>query len=328
MSKKTRIGLRALICAGALFAMLAAASSGQASIAQLTSVGPDYTADPGEANNVTFMPSSIVLGGGPFCAAPIPIDIADAGATITPRWGFLHCWGCDFSPGPGQVFCALENASSSITANLGDMNDLFFMNFPGRSTNVSGGTGDDGLFGGSVTDTLRGASGDDTLDGRGGNDTLLGESQNDTLDGGAGDDVLSGGTSRDTADYTARFARVVVSIDSVPGDGDPTVGEADNVLTNVENVDGGSGGDDLFGSGLGNGLSGNAGGDWLAGNGGNDSLDGGSGGDWLEGGIGDDHIYAQDGEHDAIDCGPGFDVVYAEPFDFIIGGCEAVLFGN
>jgi hypothetical protein len=126
----------------------------------------------------------------------------------------------------------------------------------------------------------------------------------------------------------APFGFVKQAVAPVPGDGDPMLGEADNVLTNVENVEGGSGSDDLFGSGIGNGLYGNAGGDWLVGNDGNDSLDGGAGGDYLVGGFGDDHIYAQDGEHDAIDCGPGFDVLYAEPFDFIIGGCEAVLFGN
>jgi len=313
MSKTTRVGLRALICAGALLGVLVAATSGHASTARLTSQGPEYTAAPGEANNVTLMPSSIVLGGGVFCAAPIPIDIADAGVAITPVWPFLHCWGCDISPGPGQVFCALETATSSITANLGDMNDLFFMNFPGRTTDVSGGTGNDSLFGGSVTDTLRGGIGADRLDGRGGSDVLL------------------GGAGTDTADYSSRSARVVVSIDSQADDGDPTLGmfgEADNVLTDVENVAGGAGNDNLFGSVFGNTLIGNGGGDVLVGNAGADSLFGGAGGDWLVGGAGSDSIFAQDGEHDAIECGPDADVAFADPFDFIIEGCETVLFGN
>ena len=78
--------------------------------------------------------------------------------------------------------------------------------FHGQDT-VSGGEGDDPLWGhggddllrgGGGNDTLLGGDGDDRLDGGAGDDVLIGGDGDDRLDGGAGDDVLIGGAGADT----------------------------------------------------------------------------------------------------------------------------------
>ncbi|HEN8802199.1 TPA: type I secretion C-terminal target domain-containing protein [Pseudomonas putida] len=56
----------------------------------------------------------------------------------------------------------------------------------------------DFLSGGNGNDILFGQGGDDTLDGGKGNDILLGGSGNDTLIGGQGNDILIGGSGADT----------------------------------------------------------------------------------------------------------------------------------
>ncbi|WP_345960880.1 retention module-containing protein [Pseudomonas sp. NY8896] len=58
--------------------------------------------------------------------------------------------------------------------------------------------GNDILSGGNGNDILFGQGGNDTLDGGRGNDILLGGSGNDTLIGGHGDDILIGGSGADT----------------------------------------------------------------------------------------------------------------------------------
>jgi Ca2+-binding RTX toxin-like protein len=63
---------------------------------------------------------------------------------------------------------------------------------------MSGGVGNDVLFGRSGDDTLLGDLGDDVLRGGAGDDILHGGSGADTIDGGAGDDLLTGGAGGDT----------------------------------------------------------------------------------------------------------------------------------
>lgn len=334
-NKRKGIRLRLLISGATLLGLLAAASPALGSTAKLTKYGVEYTAAPGEANDVTITPSNQVLGGG-----PIAIEIADSGATITPVWPLFHWWGCE-ALGDGvkfakdnQVWCAVEEDGSSIFVDLGDLDDRFSMEFPSAAfTSVAGGSGDDTLLGGPRTDNLRGADGDDDVAGRGGDDYLAGHAHNDRLDGGTGSDMLTGGAGRDTADYAVRNVAVEVTLNTLPSVGsglslipgdDGEAGENDNVFMDVENVLGGSGGDTLIGSNLDNSLHGNEGDDWLVGHAGNDFLRGGAGMDGLNGGDGDDYLHAGDGEHDAVDCGNGTDVAYVDTFDVIVGGCESV----
>ncbi|HET7085131.1 MAG TPA: M10 family metallopeptidase C-terminal domain-containing protein [Rhizomicrobium sp.] len=75
--------------------------------------------------------------------------------------------------------------------------------------NITGGSGDDVLYGGSNDYTLdgidgvivSGGDGNDTLYGSSGNDTLLGGNGDDFLDGGDGNNILNGGAGINTADF-------------------------------------------------------------------------------------------------------------------------------
>jgi hypothetical protein len=51
----------------------------------------------------------------------------------------------------------------------------------------------------------------------------------------------------------------------------------------------------------------------------------GGGSDIGRGGRGEDHIRAVDGSKDDISCGPGSDLVKANPGDDVTGGCEKVI---
>jgi subtilisin family serine protease len=135
---------------------------------------------------------------------------------------------------------------SSLWANAKDGND---------SVSVSAGATRSTLYGGS------------------GNDTLIGGSSLDTLDGGTGADVMDGQGSTDTVTYTARTSSqpVTVTIDGVANDGQS--GEGDNVKTNVENLVGGSGNDELTGSSAANIFDGRGGADVFTGLGGSDTAD-------------------------------------------------------
>ncbi|AHY46144.1 Hemolysin-type calcium-binding repeat (2 copies) [Rubrobacter radiotolerans] len=73
------------------------------------------------------------------------------------------------------------------------------------------------------------------------------------------------------------------------------------------------GADDLFGRG---------GADRIFGNGGPDQITGGAGRDVLSGGAGNDHIHADDGEPDAVFCGPGRDTYFADARDRVAPDCE------
>jgi Ca2+-binding RTX toxin-like protein len=330
-SPTKRTSFRAVIGLAALLGLLASAPSALASTARLQSWGVEYSAGQGEANRV-FMTLDTTQ------RAPAAIRISDTGATITPIWPWGHAWGCErvrnANATPGSVWCALEQADSIISADLGDLGDRFFLLFPVNSL-VHGGAGDDFIFGGDgANGTIWGSDGDDSLFGGNGESILSGGPGNDRFDGGRRVDEFRGGTGIDTADYSNRTNSIRVRLDSLPliggpffsvvqgNDGEP--GENDNVFMDVENVLGGSNHDELIGSNNDNTLMGNAGDDWIVGHGGHDYLEGGSGMDGLMGGDGNDVISAQDGEYDSIDCGNGSDMAYADYFDTIIGGCELV----
>jgi hypothetical protein len=90
VSKRIRLGGLAL--AAALLGLLALASPTLASTARLNKLGVEYTADPGEVNNVAITLDQNESLGDPTIA----IDIADTGpgVTITPEWPWPHWWGC------------------------------------------------------------------------------------------------------------------------------------------------------------------------------------------------------------------------------------------
>ena len=160
------------------------------------------------------------------------------------------------------------------------------------------------------------------IDGMDGNDVIrvigsrgvdvLGGAGDDTLVGGTGSDMIAGGQGWDTADYSARTGTVVLTNDNRADDGGGG-GERDNILSDIEVMNGGRG-DDYLASWNRNGPV------TLNGNGGNDKLFGGWGGDYLNGGPGKDYILGNNGA-DIVDGADDNDTVRGgEGKDIVIGG--------
>jgi Ca2+-binding RTX toxin-like protein len=189
-------------------------------------------------------------------------------------------------------------------ADVSDEQDHVYLD----TENAIGGSGNDILSANFVNNRA-----DNELTGNAGNDFEIGGAGNDTFHEGAavnGADDMDGGTGTDTCDYSQRTAGVTVSLEGDDNDGEP--GEGDNCggvrmtglpgegqpssLSNVENVQGGSGNDVLKGQpGGANVLAGNAGNDVVSGFSGTDVLTGGSGDDILAGGPGNDSLDGGDG---------------------------------
>ena len=167
----------------------------------------------------------------------------------------------DYIDKAAQVSVTL-NGATDATVTVGGVAEDTIRNIE----NVQGGSGDDVLFGDGQANELRGLGGNDILRGGGGNDVL---------DGGAG--------AADLADYADKAAQVSVTLNGATNAVVTVGGVAEDTIRNIENVQGGSGDDVLFGDGLANELRGLGGLDILRGGGGNDVLDGGAGiGDWAD----------------------------------------------
>lgn len=191
------------------------------------------------------------------------------------------------------------------------------------ANSLSGGRGNDSLMGNAGSDVLGGGLGTDTgsyvlstadvfvtlnnvaddgsltegdnvlddienITGGSGNDTLVGSSEVNVLRGGPGNDSIAGGDGIDTGDYSDHLAGVSVSLDGNANDG--SLGETDNVATDIENLTGTSGVDVLTGSSSDNMLIGGDSNDTLNGLGGDDRLQGGQGTDAINGGDGSDMV--------------------------------------
>ena len=182
---------------------------------------------------------------------------------------------------------------------------------------VDGGDGNDLVGGGDGNDTMRGGAGNDTV----GDDTVAGpaaEGGNDVVEGGLGDDLLrpgngpvggfpdndrlSGGAGRDSLVFDKRQSSLNVSVDGVANDG--ALGEADNVIGDIERLLGGQAGDRIAGG---------PGAESIDGFRGADSIDGGGGDDTLDGGV-------DDADSDAVSGGPGNDVVRGNAGDDAVNG--------
>lgn len=186
---------------------------------------------------------------------------------------------------------------------------------------LTGGAGNDELYGYAGNDTVDGGDGDDKLDGGLGNDRVLGGAGSDAVDGDGyedpGADVIDGGPGYDyfegwgQPDKLQRQPTVTLTLDGAANDGRP--GENDNV-TNVEDFQmyvvgsfTGTDGPDTFvifnpGNTGPSTLSGRGGDDELIGNDFDDSVDGGAGNDHVEGGLGNDTVTG----------GPGRDAIYGD----------------
>ncbi|HEX8103105.1 MAG TPA: calcium-binding protein [Solirubrobacteraceae bacterium] len=188
-----------------------------------------------------------------------------AGVSVTVGGG-----GPDGEPGEG------DDVGAGIDAVYGGEGDDVLAAGAG-GFGASGNGGDDVLTGSRWPDTLGGGPGDDLVDGAGGDDNLNEDPGADVIRGGAGFDSLS---------YRNRTAPLVVKLDDQPGDGE--AGEGDDVGTDVERVEGGSGDD------------------FIQGFEGTQKLEGGKGADRLLGGPGADG-FLEFGDGDSIVPGSGAD---------------------
>lgn len=268
---------------------------------------------PGEGDNV--LAKDVTGGSG--------ADVIDA--TIAPAFsqpGFqggagddLLTGGFNMAGGPGAD-TLIGTGAGVVQMFGGDGDDTMTGN--AIQNFFSGGAGRDRITGGAGEDTAHGGDGDDTLNGFLDDDLLFGGDGNDTLIGGLGDDDLigqdgddsfvaavsedgadrvSGEAGTDTADYSNRQfggnTVLSISLDGVRNDGEP--GENDNVLEDVENVNGAVGANVITGnSSAANVLRGGQRDDTING------ADGIPGNDAVIGGIGDDTCTADPG--DLKDC--------------------------
>lgn len=98
----------------------------------------------------------------------------------------------------------IQGGDGNDSISGGDGNDVAFGNADADS--ISGDDGNDSLYGDFFSDsaeTLSGGKGDDIIFGFGGDDKLFGGEGDDLLDGGAGADELTGGIGADTFQFLA-----------------------------------------------------------------------------------------------------------------------------
>ena len=207
--------------------------------------------------------------------------------------------------------CRADDGAATEGDTVNDDVEIVLGGKAGDTLSAYYGVCSDGATVATVKCTLKGNEGDDTLIGSSHNDSLDGGAGNDLLQGGLGDDSLIGGAGIDTVSYADRSVAVKVTLDA----SNPwTVGqngqasEADVIATDIENLTGGSGNDQLRGNGNANIIHGGIGNDTIEGGAGNDALYGDLGADALYGGAGNDMLVGGDGA-DALYGGDGDDFV-------------------
>ena len=204
--------------------------------------------------------------------------------------------GVNLSASTVNNFIVGENGGvdDEITGGLG--NDLIF---GGTGDNeIAGGAGDDLLVGGSETgddDLLDGGLDADTMVGLAGNDTYIVDDLLDVV-------VEAAGQGTDTVQtlMAALSIELMANVENLTytgADADPFVGTG-NTLANV--ISGGDLADTLSGLDGNDTLNGGADNDTLIGGLGNDTLNGGAGADTMRGGAGDD-VYDVDDAGDVVD---------------------------
>jgi Ca2+-binding RTX toxin-like protein len=242
-------------------------------------------------------------------------------------------------------------------ALFGDDGNDTLLGDGGHNGNEAPGGGDDRLSGGAGDDTLTGDAfgdsaqvGHDVLDGGPGTDTI--DHDWFRFDGNAGDQdpaptVTFDGVANDGRPGENDAVLGIERIESgVPAGSTPTTFLGDDGpntfdLLFTNGVVRAAGGDDtITGSDYSDSLDGGAGNDRISGGFGDDAITGGPGSDDIGGdrtaacsygpvfgsctiGSGNDTVYAQDGERDAIDCGPGADIAFVDAID-VVTACESV----
>jgi Ca2+-binding RTX toxin-like protein len=89
------------------------------------------------------------------------------------------------------------SAVKRIDLSAGDGNDIVHLETISIPSSVSGGAGDDVIYGSRASDTISGGDGNDWISSGRGNDHVTGDAGDDRLFGDAGKDSLSAGTGYD-----------------------------------------------------------------------------------------------------------------------------------
>jgi Ca2+-binding RTX toxin-like protein len=215
------------------------------------------------------------------------------------------------APGPVTASLATGTASGDGHDSLTGIEQLDGGPF---GDTFSGDAGNNGfnVFGGD--DTVFAGGGDDWVNGGDGNDSISGNDGNDYLTGGGGDDTIDGGAGWDTSAYLDAPGPVRASLAA-----GTAVGDGEDTLTGIEQLDGSPFGDTFTGDAGNNGFN-TFGGD--------DSVMAGAGDDWANGGDGNDSLYGEAG-NDYLDGGDGVDFLDGGPdWDACLNGetvvnCEA-----
>jgi len=219
----------------------------------------------------------------------------------------------------------------------------------GGSDVIRGGEGDDRLTGDATS--ANAVVGQDVLDGGPGTDTVYDDWYREDGNGNPEDPAPSVSFDGVANDGRPGENDDVIGIERVdtgyqPATATPGTYVGDegpdtfNLIFTNGNVRAGGGDDVVTGGDAADAIDGGPGNDSLSGGFGNDTITGGPGQDDIGGdrtaacfygpvfgvctiGTGNDTIYAQDGEHDTIDCGPGADVAYVDSIDTVTA-CETV----
>jgi len=177
--------------------------------------------------------------------------------------------------------------------------------------NVTGGSGNDRLFGNYASNILHGGEGRDFIAGGGGGDFVYGDGGDDLLTPGVGNTLIDGGPGNDTL-FWANGSGAPVVVDLSAG----TVGYAGypdvhETLVSIENVRAYSYADTLLGSAANNALQGG---------GGDEVIDGRAGDDLLIGDYGRRLGYAETAGNDVLRGGDGNDILVGDFGDDVMSG--------
>jgi Ca2+-binding RTX toxin-like protein len=194
---------------------------------------------------------------------------------------------------PGSVYVYQDGAANDGTLGEGD-NVTSIENLTGSVSgdDLEGTPGDDVIHGGDGFDKIDAKFGDDVVYGGDGPDNLIGGPGAPTECGNLGctkfdTDKFFGGSGSDTIDYSSRGENLTIALNGSTASGGSM--EKDS-LTSIEEANGGSGNDTIYGNDAPNSLTGGAGTDGIAGFKGNDYLSGGAGNDFLDGGADNDYV--------------------------------------
>jgi len=169
-----------------------------------------------------------------------------------------------------------DGAELDLGGNIVSGFEIFVLDLGDGTNRITFGAGEDFVQGGAGSDRLEMGAGRDVAVGGAGDDALFGGDGDDIVDGGTGADLLDGGAGSDTAGYLNAARGVHVDLALA---GPQYTREGRDTLRSIENLDGSSFSDALWGNWAANRLNGGNGWDWLVGRGGIDELQGGEGRD-------------------------------------------------